>query len=141
MDTPGSNLSPEVGVWHSSLEWEGSAQQKGLHSRLVYIIKNNTHCRRPCGKFRAHPWKQKSLYFISMSSVLHTHPSRVKSCQSLSGVEPISSSLNDIMPPMGQSWQGPGSGTRPGRPPSWVLPLRFSRRHSRAQGPLSYHFR
>ena len=58
-DTPGSNLSPEVGVPHlihlipseTAQASKGPGQQKGQPRMLVYTVKNNRCCRAGCGKF------------------------------------------------------------------------------------------
>ena len=86
------------------LEWAGNAQPERPHSILVYIIKNNTNCRLWDGNFSHCQQKLqlRSLYFTSRPFFFqHTQPSRVKSNRSLCGVQPISSSLDDIMLPTG----------------------------------------
>lgn len=83
--------------------------------------------------------KPKFPYFTSKSFFFsHTQPSRVKSNQSPCGVEPISYSLDDIMPPTGQpagnvKLLGPGL---EGWPPAAATSL--PSRDSRAKDP---HFR
>lgn len=121
IDIPSSILFPEVGVSHSCLEWEGCSAGRTTQHACLHK-KSNGNCRIWWGKFSHCQQKPKPRprYFTFQSFFLYTQLSRVKSNQSICGVEPISFSLDDIMPQVDSMLErvqclGPGV---EGRPPA-----------------------
>lgn len=110
------------------------------HARLH--DKEQLRLQNVCGR-RAVSRGDSNLLFMSPPFFPHTRLSGVKSSQSLCGAEPIIFPLDDITSLMGQCWKGRGvwAWAWAWKGASLLLPLQVSRRDSRAQGPLSYHFR